>query len=77
MSEDAMSDATQEMIEIYESLPETKRAEVVDFARFLLARQQDEAWQRSLADAKPRPRLEAFLKQSAAEGDEPLNVDHL
>jgi hypothetical protein len=67
----------EEIIEVCKVLPDDKQAELVDFARFLLARQDDEAWERRLADPKPRPRLEDFLRESAAEGDEPLDPSRL
>jgi hypothetical protein len=60
-----MSIETQEIVRICEALPEAKREEVADFARFLLARQDDEKWERTVADERPRPRLEAFLRESA------------
>lgn len=72
-----MSTATEEIIQVCEALPPEKRAEVADFARFLLARQDEDAWERIIADQKPRPRLEQFLRESAAEGDEPLDLDRL
>ena len=72
-----MSSATEDLIRVCEALPPEKRDEVADFARFLLARQQDEAWERTLAETRRRPRLEAFLKESAAEGDEPLDMHRL
>jgi len=62
---------------VCEALPPEKRAEVADFAHFLLARQQDEAWERTLSDSRRRPRLENFLRDSAAEGDEPLDPARL
>jgi hypothetical protein len=68
---------TQELLRICEQLPEAKRAEVADFARFLLAREGDERWERIVAEPQPRPKLEAFLQDSAAEGSEPLDVDRL
>jgi hypothetical protein len=68
---------TEEIIEACKVLPEDKQAELVDFARFLLARQDDEAWERRLASSQPRPRLERFLRESAAEGDEPLDPSRL
>jgi hypothetical protein len=68
---------TEEIIQVCNALPEDKQAELVDFARFLLARQDDEAWERRLADPRPRPRLDAFLRESAAEGDEPLDPSRL
>lgn len=72
-----MSTATEELVRVCEALPPEKRAEVADFARFLLARQEDEAWERTLADTRPRPRLESFLRDSAAEGEEPLDASRL
>jgi hypothetical protein len=65
-----MSVETQEILRICEALPEAKRGEVADFARFLLARQGDEAWEHILADTAPRPRLVSFLRDSAADGGE-------
>ena len=47
-----MSTETQELIRICESLPEAKRAEVADFARFLMARTQA---------AAPRETVEQWL----------------
>lgn len=72
-----MSIATKEIIQVCEALPPEKRREVVDFARFLLSQQEDEGWERLLADPEPRPRLDEFLSASAAEGDAPLYPRHL
>jgi hypothetical protein len=74
-----MSTDTQELIRICEMLPQDQRAEVADFARFLLAKQQDEAWDRTIAEPPPggRPKLDAFLRESLAEGSQPLDVDEL
>ena len=66
-----------ELAELCDALPPEKREEVVDFARFLLARQQDEKWEEILANPAPRPRLDAFLRKSAAEGDETFDLNHL
>src|SRR3954447_17533885 len=49
-----MSTDTQELIRICEALPESGRAEVTDFARFLLARQGHPAAGRTTADARIR-----------------------
>ena len=62
--------STSEIAKLCEALPPDKRNEVADFARFLISRQEDECWEVTIADPKPRPRLEAFLRESAAEGDE-------
>jgi hypothetical protein len=52
-----MSADVQELIRTYEQLPEAKRVEVADFARFLLVKDQDDAARREategwLADAR-------------------------
>jgi hypothetical protein len=72
-----MSTATQEIIEVCESLPPEKQLEVANFARFQLAREQDERWERTLDEKRPRPRLEAFLHGSASEEDGPLDPKRL
>lgn len=63
-----------DIAKLCEALPPDKREEVADFARFLIARQDDERWERILEDPAPWPRLEAFLRDSAAEGSEPFRV---
>ncbi|MGO8766361.1 MAG: DUF2281 domain-containing protein [Limisphaerales bacterium] len=67
----------EEIVQVCEALPEEKQAELADFARFLLARQNDEAWEQRLNYPQRRPRLDAFLRDSAAEGDEPLDPNRL
>jgi hypothetical protein len=39
---------------------------VADFARYLLAQQGDERWEQIIAETKRRPKLDAFLKESAS-----------
>ena len=72
-----MSSTTEEIVRVCKALPTEKQAEVADFARFLLARQDDEAWERRLAYPQSRPRLDAFLRESAAGGDAPLDLNQL
>ncbi|MGD1084848.1 MAG: hypothetical protein ABSA47_08890 [Verrucomicrobiota bacterium] len=72
-----MSSTTAEIIEVCEALPADKQLELADFARFLIARQEDEAWESRIAYPKSRPRLDSFLRESAAEGDEPLDANRL
>jgi hypothetical protein len=69
--------ATEDIIRVCEALPPEKQTEVADFARFLLARQDDERWERLLAYPGRRPKLDVFLRESAAEGDEPLDPQRL
>jgi hypothetical protein len=72
-----MTPFAEEIVKVCNALPEDKQAELADFARFLLARQDDEAWERLLANKQRRPRLDTFLSESAAEGDEPLDPNRL
>lgn len=72
-----MSTETQELIRLGEQLPEGKGIEVADFARFLLARLDEERWERLIASPERRPKLDEFLRQSAAEGASPLDTDRL
>lgn len=72
-----MSVETEELVRICESLPPAKRSEVTDFARFLAARQDDDRWENLLAYPVARPRLDAFLRESAAEGETPLDPSRL
>jgi hypothetical protein len=69
-----MSSTTAEIIQVCEALPADKQLELADFAKFLLARQEDEAWESRIANPKTLPRLDTFLRDSAAEGDEPLDL---
>ena len=72
-----MSTATQDILRVCETLPLEKQLEVADFARFLLAQQGDAAWEKLLAATQPRPKLEMFLRESAQEADEPMNLGRL
>jgi hypothetical protein len=65
-----MSTQTEELIRICEALPEEKRAEVTDFAQFLLDRQGDARWEEIITNPRPSPKLAAFLEASRAEGGE-------
>jgi len=69
--------SASEITELCEALPPEKREEVADFARFLLARQDDASWESRIDDTQPRPRLDAFLRESAAEPSEPLDPRRL
>ena len=72
-----MSTETKELIRICEQLPEAQRAEVADFARFLLAKRDDATWERTIADPNPRPKLDEFVREALSEGSEPLDVDRM
>jgi hypothetical protein len=72
-----MSSEREELIRIFEALPAGKRAEVVDFAKFLLDRQNDEACERTITDPQGRSKLDAFVRTALAEGTGPLDPDGL
>ena len=72
-----MSTATEEIIGVCEALPPEKRAEVADFAKFLLARQGEERWEQVISDPRPSPKLEAFIERAVTEGSEPLDLDRM
>ena len=80
-----MSAETQELVDICERLPDTERTTVTAFARFLLSQidggegegEGDAAWERIIADPRPRPKLEAFMAESAKEGTEPLDLERM
>ena len=72
-----MSAETEELVRICEALPPAKRTEVTDFARFLVARQDDDRWESLLNYPAARPRLDAFLRESATEGEVPLDTSRL
>ena len=72
-----MSAETEELVRICDALPREKRNEVTDFARFVLARESDEAWDRTLDHPSGHPKLDAFVRNAIAEGSEPLDLDRL
>ena len=42
-----------------------------------LAPQDDEQWGRIIADPRPRPKLDAFVKEALSEGSEPFDLERL
>jgi hypothetical protein len=62
------------------TLPAEKQSSVLDYVMFIKHQAQaaedgDAAWERILTDARPRPKLEAFMKAAMNEGSEPMNLD--
>jgi hypothetical protein len=72
-----MSTATVEILEVCEALTPEKQAEVVDFARFLLARSEDEKWEQTLANPNGHPKLDEFVQKALAEGSEVFDPSRL
>ena len=63
----------QDLVRICERLPEREQAVLVDFARFLVAKLEDEAWERAIADPRARPKLDDFVRAALAERIEPTD----
>ena len=65
-----------EIIEELPKLNETDRRAILEKLREL-AHQDDEQWERIIADPRPRPKLDAFVKKALGEGSEPLELERL
>lgn len=72
-----MSTETKEIIAICEALPPAKQSAVAEFARFLLSREDDERWEDLLSQPARRPKLDTFVRESASEPDEPMDLNRL
>lgn len=72
-----MTPVADDILRTCEALPPEKQIEVADFARFLLANLHDQQWEQIIAADKKRPRLEAFLRESATESATPLDLSRL
>jgi len=68
------------------SLPLEKQSAILDFILFLKDRsaqsdtaesEGDVAWERIIADPRPRPKLDAYLKSIEHEKTEPMDFDRL
>ena len=86
MSESGTNDLSARIAEESSSLPREKQSAVLDFVLSMkqesaigspVEEDGDAAWERIIADPRPRPKLEAFMKAAAAEGDEPLDLDRM
>jgi hypothetical protein len=67
--------SASEIIKELPKLSEEERRAILDKLRELA--QDDERWEQLLNDPQPRPKLEAFLRESAAEGESPLDPSRL
>ena len=67
------------------ALPPDKQSTILDFVLFVkqratnspTAEDGDAAWERIINDPRPRPKLEAFLREAEAEGEEPLDLNRM
>jgi hypothetical protein len=63
-------------------LPADKQSSVLDYVLFIKQQHTknedaDAAWERSINDSRPRPKLRAFMQAALAEGSEPLDLSRL
>ena len=73
-----MTAVAKELVQIVDGLPEEKAREVMDFARFLKQQASDLEWERIIGEARPRPKLDAFVAEALREGEAtPLDLDKL
>lgn len=80
-----VADIARRIAEEAASLPPEKQSAVLDFVLFEKQRAAaeqgeedgDAAWERIIADIRPRPKLVAFMQESATEGDEPMDLTRL
>jgi hypothetical protein len=72
-----VSTDTKEIIAICEALPPAKQSAVAEFARFLRSREDDERWEDLLSHPDRRPKLDTFVRESASEPDQPMDLNRL
>jgi hypothetical protein len=85
MASTASPDLAARIAEESATLPAEKLASVLDYVLFMKHQaaqaepesEGDAAWERIIADPRPRPKLEAYLKSIEAEGCEPLDLSRL
>ena len=72
-----MTKITEETAALLESLPEEKAREVLDFARYLADRAEEDAWEKSLSNPKAREKLQRFAEEALKEPAEPLDPEKM
>jgi hypothetical protein len=76
-----MSTTAQEAARLVESLPPQKAEAVLEFARYLAEKEDEEEWDRRLSSAKYVPKLQSRLakvdREIAAGQAKPLDVERL
>jgi hypothetical protein len=76
-----MTKLAQEAARLVEMLPEDKAQALLEYARYLVDKADDEEWDRKFSDPQYRPKLSALMEQVereiAAGRTEPLNLDRL
>jgi len=85
MATTATLDLAARIAEESATLPPEKLSSVLDYVLFIKHQsaqpvpesEGDAAWERIIADPRPRPKLEAFIREALAEGSEPLDFDRL
>lgn len=58
-----MTTLAEEAVRLIETLPEDKARALLEFARFLAEKADEEEWERKFSDPHYRPRLTAMLEE--------------
>ncbi len=76
-----MTKLAEEAARLVDMLPEDKAQALLEYARYLADRADEEEWERKFADEKYRPRLTAMMedveREIAAGQTEPLDPERL
>jgi hypothetical protein len=76
-----MTKLAQEAAQLIDMLPDDKAQALLDYARYLVERAEEEEWERKFSDTRYRPKLMALMEQVereiAAGRTEPLDPDRL
>ena len=72
-----MTALTKETLSLMDALPADKAQALLEYARYLIEKADEEAWDRKFADPKYRPKLQAMMEEAereiAAGKTEPLD----
>lgn len=62
-----MTAIAEETMKLVETLPSDKAQALLEFARYLVERADEEEWERKFNDPKYRPKFNAFLEEAERE----------
>jgi hypothetical protein len=76
-----MTKLAEEAARLVDMLPEEKAQALLEYARYLAEKADEEEWERQFADPKYRPKLQALMeeveREIAAGQTEPLDLERL
>ncbi len=76
-----MTKLAEEAARLVEMLPEDKAQALLEYARYLVEKADEEEWERKFTDPRYRPKLTGLMeeveREIAAGQAEPLDAEHL